>query len=55
METLKLNTTQQRVFDFMLEEGGITSLNAFVELGEKGSGIYWDLQKKSCRLGKKCH
>lgn len=47
METLKLNTTQQRVFDFMLEEGGITSLDAFVELGEtRLSARIFELKKK---------
>lgn len=51
METLKLNTTQQRVFDFMLEEGGITSLDAFVELGEtRLSARIFELKKKGVNI-----
>lgn len=51
METLKLNTTQQRVFDFMLEEGGITSMDAFVELGEtRLSARIFELKKKGVNI-----
>lgn len=31
---IKMSKGLKRVFDFMVEENGITSLDAFVELGE---------------------
>ena len=42
-----LTEREQRVFDFMLEFGGITSLQAFVDLGEtRLSGCIYNLKKK---------
>lgn len=44
---IKLSKGEQRVFDFMVDFGSITSLEAFVELGEtRLSGRIFDLKKK---------
>lgn len=47
METIKLNTTQQRVFDYITEFGSITTIQAFVDLGESRlSARIWELRSK---------
>jgi hypothetical protein len=48
---IKMSKALQRVFDFMLEEGGITSLDAFVELGEtRLSARIFELKKKGVNV-----
>lgn len=45
---IKLNTTQQRVFDYMLEFGSITTLQAYVDLAEtRLSARIWELKEKN--------
>lgn len=44
---IRLSRGEQRVFDYMLEFGGITSLQAFVDLGEtRLSGRIFELRRK---------
>ena len=51
MEEIKLTKREQRVFDFMSEFGGITSLEAFTELGEtRLSGCIFQLKKKGINI-----
>ena len=62
-----LNTTQQRVFDYLLEKGSITSLESWQELGEtrlsarifelkdKGIHISSDVIEVKNRFGEKRH
>lgn len=51
MEDVKLTKREQRVFDFMYEFNGITSLEAFVELGEtRLSGCIYQLKKKGINI-----
>lgn len=51
MEKIKLSKTQQRVFDYMLEFGSITSLQAFVDLGESRlSAVIFELKKKGVTI-----
>ena len=46
-----LNTTQQRVFDYITEFGSITSLQAFVDLGESRlSARVWELKAKNINI-----
>ena len=46
-----LNTTQQRVFDYITEFGSITSLQAFVDLGESRlSARVWELKAKGIKI-----
>jgi hypothetical protein len=46
-----LNTTQQRVFDYITEFGSITSLQAFVDLGERRlSARVWELKDKGIKI-----
>ena len=46
-----LNTTQQRVFDYITEFGSITSLQAFVDLGESRlSARVWELKDKGIKI-----
>lgn len=64
-EKIKLSKAEQRIFDFMLEDGGITSIQAFVEFGEtrlsarifelikKGVNISADWESVSNRYGEK--
>ena len=48
---IKMSKALQRVFDFMLEESGITSLDAFVELGEtRLSARIFELKKKGVNI-----
>lgn len=67
METIELNTTQQRVFDYIMEFGSITSIQAFTDLGEtrlsariyelkdRGINISSELIPVSNRYGEKRH
>ena len=51
MSEVKLNTTQRRVFDYMTEFGSITSLQAFVDLGESRlSARIWELRHKGVNI-----
>ncbi len=48
---IKLNTTQQRVFNYMIEFGSITSLEAFNVLGESRlSARIWELKDKGVNI-----
>lgn len=48
---IKMSKALQRVFDFMVEENGITSLDAFVELGEtRLSARIFELKKKGVNI-----
>ena len=51
MKEIKLNTTQQRVFDYLTEFKSITSLQAFVDLGESRlSARVWELKAKNINI-----
>lgn len=51
MEEIKLTKREQRVFDYALEFNGITSLEAFVDLGEtRLSGCIFQLRKKGVNI-----
>ena len=52
METeIKLSKGEKRVFNYMVEFGSITSLEAFVELGEtRLSGRIFELRKKGINI-----
>ena len=46
-----LNTTQSRVFEYMNKFGSITSLQAFVDLGESRlSARVWELKDKGIKI-----
>lgn len=46
-EEIKLSKAEQRVFDYMFEYGSITTLQAFVDLGESRlSAMIFNLKKK---------
>lgn len=46
---LNLDTTQQRVFDYIVENGSITSLEAIEHFGEtRISARIFELKKKGC-------
>lgn len=48
---IQLNTTQSRVFEYMNEFGSITSLQAFVDLGESRlSARVWELKAKNINI-----
>lgn len=48
---MEMSRGLRRVFDFMVEEGGITSLDAFVELGEtRLSARIFELKKKGVNI-----
>lgn len=50
-EEIKLTKRLQRVFDYMMEFGSITSLQAFVDLGEtRLSGAIYELKKKGVHI-----
>lgn len=52
MEAIELNTTQQRVFDYIMEFGSITTLQAFTDLGESRlSARIWELRDKGVNIG----
>ena len=51
MKEVILNTTQKRVFDYINEFGSITSLQAFVDLGESRlSARVWELKDKGIKI-----
>ena len=50
-EEIKLSKGEQRVFDYMMQFGSITSLEAFVDLGEtRLSGRIFELKKKGVNV-----
>ena len=52
MSEIKLTKRLQRVFDYMVEFGSITSLQAFTDLGEtRLSGAIFELKKKGVNIG----
>lgn len=52
MSEIKLTKRLQRVFDYMVEFGSITSLEAFTDLGEtRLSGAIFELKKKGVNIG----
>lgn len=51
MEEIKLTKRESRVFNYILEFGSITSLQAFVDLGEtRLSGCVFELKKKGVNI-----
>lgn len=51
MKEIKLNTTQQRVFDYLTEFKSITTLQAFVDLGESRlSARIFELREKGIKI-----
>lgn len=51
MEKVKLNTTQGRVFEYMNNFGNITSLQAFVDLGESRlSARIFEMREKGIKI-----
>lgn len=47
VQEIKLSKAQQRVFDYMVEFGSITTLQAFTDLGESRlSAMIFELKKK---------
>lgn len=53
METeIKLGKTQQRVFDYMVDFGSITTLQAYTDLGEtRLSARIFELKHKGVNIG----
>lgn len=52
LEKIKLNVTQQRVFDYMIDFGSITTMQAITDLGEtRLSARIFELQDKGIRIG----
>ena len=50
-KNIQLNTTQSRVFEFMLENGSITSLEAVKKLGEtRLSARIFELKEKGINI-----
>lgn len=48
---IKLTKREQRIFDYMLEFGSITSLQSFCDLGEtRLSGCIYQLKKKGVNI-----
>lgn len=51
MTEVKLTKRLQRVFDYMIDVGSITSFDAFKELGEtRLSGAIYELKKKGIHI-----
>ena len=51
VKEVQLNTTQQRVFDYLLNYKSITSLQAFCDLGESRlSARVWELRAKGIKI-----
>ena len=51
MNELKLNTTQGRVYDYLQRFGSITTLQAFVDLGESRlSARVWELKRAGVNI-----
>lgn len=52
MQEIKLSKSEQRVFDYMVEFGSITSLQAFTDLGNSRlSATIFSLKKKGVVIG----
>lgn len=52
MKEIILNKTQKRVFDYILEFGSITSLQAFADLGEtRLSARIYELKDRGVNIG----
>lgn len=52
MKEIILNKTQKRVFDYILEFGSITSLQAFTDLGEtRLSARIYELKDRGINIG----
>lgn len=52
MEEIKLNTTQQRVFNYIVDFGSITTIQACMDLGEtRLSARIFELKKKGVNIG----
>lgn len=48
---IQLNTTQQRVFDYLCEHNSITILDAITDLGEtRLSARIWELRDKGVKI-----
>ena len=51
MKKVVLNTTQQRVYDYICQFGSITTLQAFVDLGESRlSARVWEIRAKGIKV-----
>ena len=51
VKEIKLSKGEQRVFDYMVQFGSITSLEAFVDLGEtRLSGRIFELKRKGVNI-----
>ena len=51
VKEIKLSKAEQRVFDYMVEFGSITTLQAFVDLGESRlSAMIFNLKKKGVNI-----
>ena len=51
IKEIKLSKAEQRVFDYMVEFGSITTLQAFVDLGESRlSAMIFNLKKKGVNI-----
>lgn len=52
MESIKLGTTQQRVFNYIVDFGSITTIQACMDLGEtRLSARIFELKKKGVNIG----
>ena len=52
MTEIKLTKAEQRVFDYMVDFGSITSLQAFMDLGNSRlSAAIFNLKKKGVNIG----
>lgn len=53
MDEIELTKSQRRVFDYMTENGSISSLDAFLDLGEtRLSARIFELKKKGVNIHK---
>ena len=51
VKEIKLSKAEQRVFDYMVEFGSITTLQAFIDLGESRlSAMIFNLKKKGVNI-----
>lgn len=51
MDEIKLSKSEERVFNYMLDYGSITTLQAFVDLGESRlSAMIFNLKKKGVHI-----
>lgn len=52
VKEIKLNKTQKRVFDYIVEFGSITSIQAFTDIGEtRLSARIFEIQEKGVNIG----